>query len=181
MGLLQADPVHPSRSGGIVLRPTRILGISVALCLGPGALFGQSDRAEDPRVNSEAPAGELVIEPWQEDQILDKARIAEESYQRLFGLAEAGNPHRRPGTVLESGEDAASTPELHADRRDRALRTFASREIDWSAPAGHASASTSLEPSEKTERKPKGGQMARWFFAALFLAGVLARRCRDSR
>ncbi len=153
--------------------------LKLSLFMIAGLLGGSPLLAQSPGhgANSGVEASELGLEPWQSAQVLDKARIAEESFQRLYGLEEAGNPHLKPGTILENVQLAASEPDLNTLRRDRALTTFASRTVNWSAPVEHSHGAAALpEADSGGHPDAPGGRQKLWIAGAL-LAAIIGWRC----
>lgn len=146
-----------------------VRGIALLALLLVGS-FGGAQEAPEENV-----AVDLIsLEPWQLEQILDKPMIAEKTYQRLYGLDEAGNPHLKPGTVLEAGVLPHSDEELNEYRRERALKTFASREVDWAAPAEHwgGNRPPAVQPEPEAAGSPplpRGWWFALAVFGGLFL------------
>ncbi len=72
----------------------------------------------------EAPAIETSddeLSPEIRETIIDKGKIAEETYQHLVGLREAGNPHIRQGLLLATIVDnpAKSYVDPEKNRRER--------------------------------------------------------------
>ena len=132
--------------------------------------------AAQERQDADQRANEVPLEPWQLEQILDKPTIAENTFQRLYGLDEAGNPHLKPGTVLEDGVLPRSDEELNEYRRERALKTFASREIDWAAPAEHWGGNR--PPAIQSEPEAAGSPpLPRgWWFALAVFGGLFLWR-----
>ena len=149
-------------------------GLLAAVC------FATALGAQD---GSTADAEVAPLEPWQLEQILDKPGIAEKTYQRLYGLDEAGNPHLKPGTVLENAVLPRPDAELNQYRRERALKTFASREIDWAAPAEHwgGNRPPALQPEPEASEVP--GPPRGWWFALAVFGGLFLWRAtsRDEK
>ncbi|MBI4584909.1 MAG: LPXTG cell wall anchor domain-containing protein [Planctomycetes bacterium] len=92
------------------------------LCLGlslPLVSFPASGDESPEEPASDSTDDELS--PEIRETILDKGKIAEETYQRLVGLREAGNPHIRQGLLLSTIKDdpLKSYVDPEKNRRER--------------------------------------------------------------
>lgn len=134
------------------IRAVRSALLGVSFLVSFGVFSGATTLDAQTGTNAEP----TTLEPWQEAQILDKPKIAREAYGRLFGLEDAGNPHLRAGTLLEGVTLQSADPSRNVERRDRALRAFASREIDWSAPVDHEWAREAA-PERAPSSEPESG------------------------
>lgn len=84
------------------------------------------------------------LEAWQEAEILDKPKIAQEVYDQVMGLRQDGNPHIPLGSRLRDAQLAEPRDESYREelRRKRAS-LYGRRTPDWS--------STSFSPASSTE------------------------------
>jgi len=81
-------------------------------------------------------------------QLIDKGRIAEEAYQHLQGLREAGNPHILEGYDIERIEDDPKAMQVDQERlREEMIRTVENRE-GFSRPDPAGASSDSADAAE---------------------------------
>ncbi len=148
----------------------RIITTTLFLVLGAGALSGQDSDA---------------LEEWQKAQILDKGRIAEKTYEQLYGLEAAGNPHWTRNTVLEGARAAPDDPTLNDVRRERALRAFSGRALDWTEASQPATSPRSRRVVQSGPKDEPESTTLRWLSllllggggAAVFLTRARGPKC----
>jgi len=92
------------------------------------ALSGGDARGGEPAEQPNA------LTPEEEAGLIDKGRIAEETYARLLGLREAGNPHIREGLEIGRIEEEPERTEVDMERlHEEAIRQVEERP-DFSRP-----------------------------------------------
>ena len=121
--------------------------------------------------STENSAGDDRLEPWQEAQLVNNPWTAPRREGWNLGLEDVGNPHLREGTLLEDLILPAPDRSANDARRARALNTFASRTIDWSAPPAHLS-DAAPETAPRAPVAPQGDANVPWIVACL-LGGAI--------
>ncbi|MGE3164795.1 MAG: hypothetical protein AB7O52_07810 [Planctomycetota bacterium] len=115
------------------------------------------------------------LQPWMQAQLLNKAAIAEDQMQRLYGLREAGNPQLQPGTILEEAElgEPREDDRFRQELRARQLASVSSRELRWSARSDSKESRTPARAAPRA-REPQndgfGATQGIVFVSTLFLA-----------
>jgi hypothetical protein len=140
--------------------------------------------AQDPGLlgeNGKIGRGER-LDPGDESALLDKRRIAEESYRYLQGLRESGNPHIRKGLLLSNIRDDPGRQQVDLDQlRQKAILRIERRELPADPPPGPEAASSAREekaPSGEPSPRPRPLKAVLLGITGIFLISCTIYVCR---
>jgi hypothetical protein len=159
------------------------LGWVFAACLVLGADFRLPAQGESEERSLEADPLSVLrrgpsptesgLTPAEEELLIDKVRIAEETFGRVKGLKELGNPHLLPGLLLRTHQDDPSRSRVDLDElREKRIRVIERR---GAPPPGHVV--EPVEPPVQIESRPaeeppapedEGGIPLNWVVMAMF-------------
>jgi len=125
-----------------------------------------------------AAAGEETVPPELRANLIDKSRIAGETYERAVGLREKGNPHLPAGLLLSRVQEDVSRSRIPVERlrSERARIVEAGRDPVTPAVPGTvgAAGATATEARPAGSRSPKGegGPRGKQLLISIILMGV---------
>jgi len=158
---------------GVVLRTAGVLcGALSIVCVGTATAQEANSASAEPASASAPPANEEPL--LHQENLLDKKRIAEETFGKLQGLRALDNPHIAEGLLLRRLEVDPERSRVDADLlRDRRLSAFAGRRVGPATPAATRDRERQT-PEARERREPRavepaaapGGDVLSWIALA---------------